>query len=119
MKQWENDLIEAKALAKESKKYLIINVHMGWCQWCLKFHEETLPSTEAQSVLENLVCLSALAEDADGKRTPNYYLAKAFRVYCYPMFIIFDAAGDEVGRFAGFYTPKGFVSQVNKVLSHK
>lgn len=116
MKQWECDLVEAKALAKEQNKYLFIHVHTGWCPWCLKFRMNTLPSPEAQAVLENLVCLSAEAEDGDRNRMANHYLAKAYRVHCYPMFIIFDASGDEVGRFAGFHTPRAFATQVEKIL---
>jgi thiol-disulfide isomerase/thioredoxin len=88
---------EAKALAAEQGKPLLIDFFATWCGPCKVFAKDAESDAEVMKALETVVLFKIDAEKGEG--TP---LAEAHGVQAFPTFVLATAAGDPIDRWVGY-----------------
>lgn len=102
---------EARALAKQEDKLLMIDFFTTWCGPCKKLDAVTWPDARVQRwLLENVI---AIKIDADqDARTKSLY-----EVDLYPSLVFTTPDGLELGRFKGFLSPEKFLGSARMLVA--
>lgn len=110
---WQTDFTEAKAIATQQKKPLMLYFTTDWCGWCKIMEKETFlkPSVIKQASGYIPVKLNA---EKEGKA-----LAAKYKVSAYPHFVFVDTDGAIKGEIPGFHDEVGFLSKVKSALAPK
>lgn len=96
---WRDWSDEVFAEAKASKKLVLLDLEAVWCHWCHVMEEQTY-SDPAVATLINKHFI-ALRVDQDSR--PD--LGTRYREYGWPATIVFNEAGTELAKRAGFVEP--------------
>lgn len=101
---------------KALKKYVVADFYTDWCGWCKVLDKTTFHDPAVEAFLaKNAVCMKVNSED--NKRGSS--LSEDFEVSGWPTVIIFDSAGREVDRNAGFMPAPQFLDWVRKTIPQK
>lgn len=105
-------LDEALKIAKDEKKYVLIDIYTDWCGPCKMMEREVFPRKDVgEYVNPNFVFIKCNAEKGEG---PS--IAKRFNVRGYPTYIILDIDGKTVHSFSGSRSPEGFIAILKGAL---
>jgi thiol:disulfide interchange protein len=101
---------DALAEARATRKLVFIDFWASWCPPCKRLERETFPHPDVQAELARMVSLSIDAESPAG-----IPLAEKYRVGGYPTLLVLGSDGAELGRFAGFLPPEGFLAKLAEI----
>jgi len=104
---------EAKALAAERDVPIVIDFFTDWCIYCKHFDRDLADaSTGLAADLEQVVFTSIDAEKGEGIE-----LAKTYGATGFPTYVVVDAEGELIGRWAGYGGPEHFRTNYETVLA--
>jgi len=105
----DGDLAEAKQLAKESGKLVMVDFKAEWCGPCKMLDRTTWSDGNViESVKEKAV---AIKIDVD----ENGDLASKYRIRSLPTIMFLDEEGKEIHRFIGYRDASGFLKELGRV----
>lgn len=121
--QWLTDLPKAQALAKESKKKVLVNfTGSDWCGFCIKLHKDVFDTKEFADYAEkNLVLVEidfpTKKAQSDELKKANKKLQDQFKVKGFPTVVILDSNGKKLGEEVGFGggEPKDCLAKLDKI----
>lgn len=103
-------LKDAVAKAKAENKMVFLDCYTSWCGPCKMMSSKIFPTQEVGDFMNpKFVSIKIDMEKGEG---PS--LVEKLQVSAYPTFIIFNADGNEVGRFLGGSDAAGFMECVTK-----
>lgn len=104
---------EARALAKEQNKYILVDAYTDWCYWCKVQDKETFSRDDVgEMVNANFVSVKINFEQGIG-----IDLAMKYRVQGYPTLLFFNPEGRLVGRVVGYNSdPAEWITEVQGML---
>ncbi|MDE6393746.1 MAG: thioredoxin family protein, partial [Duncaniella sp.] len=103
-------LKDAVAKAKAEGKMVFLDCYTSWCGPCRTMANKVFPTQEVGDFMNpKFVSIKIDMEKGEG---PS--LVEKLQVSAYPTFIIFNAEGNEVGRFLGGSDAAGFMERVTK-----
>ena len=101
---WDSALEEA---TKENRRVLL-ELYMDGCPHCMHLHNET----HADAGVVQEVNSKYIPVRLDGRK--NMDIVKKFNVTGAPTTLVFEADGQEVQRFPGYYSPTDYLKQLEK-----
>ena len=107
-------LPQAAAKAKKENKLVFVDCYTQWCGPCKKMARDIFPQAKVGKFMNERfvnVKIDMEASYAEG-------LTKEWQVSGYPTFIIFNADGEEIGRFMGGSDADGHCCSFCRGLSH-
>ncbi len=111
--QWQDDLEEAKTLAREEDKHVLAMFSAAWSAPCQALMSDVFPSPQVTSELEDWV---PVLLDADQQSE----LLTEHQVQSLPTFVVLDADGEERGRFVGGApTPESFLMRLEAAVDYE
>lgn len=103
-------LAEAIATAKAEKKNVFLDCYTSWCGPCKMMARDIFPQKKVGDYMNpKFVCIKIDMEKGEGPT-----LAQKLQVNAFPTFIVFNADGQEIGRFLGGSDADGFIDRVKK-----
>lgn len=87
-------LAEAKAMAKEQSKPLLIDFSAYWCPTCRRLDREVLSSNAVKQKINDQYIFVRVDSEADGTRD----LMKRYEIYGFPSLVVTDAEGRLIRR---------------------
>jgi thiol-disulfide isomerase/thioredoxin len=103
-------LAEAKTLAAELSKPILVDFFAEWCGPCKRFAAAKEEDADIRTALDGVVFLTIDSEKGDGVTH-----AQTYEVRVYPSFVLIDATGETIARWAG-YGKDGFIANLNESL---
>jgi thioredoxin-related protein len=105
-------LDQALAKAEKAEKPLLIKVGTDWCSACKAFDKAAESAGTVQTALrENAVLYQVDAEKGVGKD-----VAKSYRVWSYPTFILTNSHGQVLDRWMGFEDSESFLVSMTEAV---
>ena len=98
--------------AKQTKRYIILDLNAKWCHWC-HFMEKR---TYAHPDVRRMIHTGYLATKVDQDANPD--LATRYADWGWPATIIFDPEGNEVAKLRGFQRPSRMTAILYTILAH-
>ena len=98
---WLDDYVQALALARQTRRPLLIQFQTPGCVWCAKMDAETFASPDVIDLSRRFVCLRL--DDAE-----NAALCAHYGILEYPTTLFADTEGRAVGRLVGYIPPARF-----------
>jgi len=102
-------LEEARAMAAEAQKPLLVEFSTDWCVYCKVFAKDEETDDQVKAAVDGFVLYKIDAEKGDGIE-----LAKEYRIQGYPTFVAENAAGKTLDRWYG-YSKNMFLTQTAEV----
>lgn len=97
------DLAEAKKVAAEEDKYIVIKFYTDWCKWCKTLDTVVLVDSAAIDFFDNEMLLVKTNAEEDTA------LANEYNVRGFPTLVMIDAQGNEVDRLVGYLPTEDFL----------
>ena len=97
----------AKEIAADGSKPIIIDFYTDWCSWCKKFDKEQMTTAQAIDYFTNEVVMAKVNAEVDT------VLAKKFGVKGYPTFVLTSSSGDEIDRISGYLEIDEFIKTMS------
>jgi len=108
---WIKSYTQAQKKAKETNRFIFVDLFADWCGWCHKFEQDVIPSEAFQKVTDNMVLLRLNTEDqAEGTN-----ISRRYNVTSLPTFLVLDADGMVVGIIRGYQVPNDFATSIKDV----
>ena len=106
------DFDQAKALALQSNKPMIIDFYTDWCKWCRELDTTTFADSQVIAMSEDNIFVKINADkDSD--------LAQSYGIQGYPTIVIARPNGEEIDQIKGYVAPVDFRSEVQAYLQGK
>lgn len=107
---WE----EARQMASDQEKYILVDAFTDWCYWCKVQDKETFTREDVgEMVNENFIPVKINFEEGIGVD-----LAMKYRVQGYPTLLFFNPEGRLVGRTVGYNSnPEEWIKEVEGMLN--
>jgi thioredoxin-related protein len=118
---WETNLEQAIAEAKEEHKAVLVNfTGSDWCIWCKRLSDEVFQQKEFEEYAEENLILVKLdfprsIPQADETKLYNNTLAQKFGIEGFPTIIIINSEGKPVAKTG--YRPGGAANYVTHIKS--
>ena len=96
----------AAAIAEERGVPILVDFYATWCKPCKSFDADLESTPLLGQDLEGVAFTRLDAELEDS----GLELAETYDVHAYPSFILLDAAGEEIDRWAGYSTAEDFIA---------
>lgn len=119
---WNTDVHEAFQSARaQNKPVLIYFTGSDWCPWCRRLDKEILGTPVFASASAGWVLLKAdflrYGFQEESLRNQNERLMQIYGVQGFPMLILTDGKGNELGRVGYQRTsPEAFVAKLNAFI---
>lgn len=111
---WVPRLSEAKKLAAEGDKFIVVDVSADWCPPCQRMAREVYPDPQFQEFTRSQVFMLVDAyKDPEGQRLSN-----RFRVKSFPTILVLDAQGREIDRLTGGRGTQGLIESLSRIFEH-
>ena len=107
MAPFVRDFDQAKEMAAEGNKPIIIDFYTDWCVWCKKFDKEQMTTSQAMDYFTNDVVMAKVNAEVDT------VLAKEFGVKGYPTFVLTSSSGEEIDRISGYLPIDEFIKTMS------
>ena len=104
-------LEKAQVKAANTGKKILIFGYAEWCGYCLKTRKETFPDSTVLAAVSKFyipVQLDAESETEiifNGKKMPEYELARYLRLNSFPIHYFLSSTGEIIGAQPGFIEP--------------
>ena len=82
-----------------------------WCPSCIELDKKTWPDSAVRAELNRFIPVKL---DFSSKTEESESVRKKYDVLGYPTVILFDSAGHELTRFAGYKPPEEVVQLLRK-----
>lgn len=109
---WYTDLEEGQAVALAQDRVVMIDAWAEWCTACDELEEKTFLHPDVRPLLDNLVLVKL---DFTRKTPELVALRREMKIMGMPTVIFRSPDGSELGRFAGFKGPEGFIEMINQI----
>lgn len=109
-----NRFDKALALAKQTKKYIVVDFYTDWCHWCKVMDEKTYGDKGIQAQLNKSFILVKLDAESpkpliiDGRSVSEAQIAAMFKVNTYPTTWFMTADGKPIAPVKGYVPPERF-----------
>jgi thioredoxin-related protein len=119
---WSKDFKGGLAKAKAEKKRVLVDfTGSDWCGWCVKLDREVFSQPEFKEyAAKNLVLVEVdfprTKAQPEEQKAQNKALAEKYSIRGYPTVLVFDAAGEKIGKLG--YMPGGpqaFIEALEKL----
>lgn len=101
-------LAQAKAMAKEQNKPLLIDFSAYWCPTCRRLDRDVLSNSAVKQKIHNHYVFVRLDSEADGTRD----LMKHYGIYGFPSLIVTDAEGRVIRRIPTEFDVERFLQSL-------
>jgi uncharacterized protein YyaL (SSP411 family) len=108
-REWNEKLFRD---AKQTKRYIVLDLNARWCHWCHFMEKRTYAHPEVRRVID----AGYLAVKVDQDANPD--LASRYGDWGWPATIIFDPDGKEVIKLQGFQRPSRMYGVLYTILAH-
>lgn len=110
----EGSWAEARQMASDQEKYILVDAYTDWCYWCKVQDKETFTREDVgEMVNEKFVSVKINFEKGIGVD-----LAMKYRVRGYPTLLFFTPQGQLVGRVVGYNSdPADWMEEVGEMLN--
>ncbi|MFP2995476.1 thioredoxin family protein [Spongiivirga sp. MCCC 1A20706] len=108
---WKNDLIEAKKIALQQNKLLLLDFTAVWCAPCRKMDKFLWESKEMEKIDNNFIYVKI---DIDHQP----HLKKEFEISSIPVVHIIDAAGNRIWSKKSFTKSSDYTKILRQFPSH-
>ncbi|MGI9478397.1 MAG: DUF255 domain-containing protein [Hyphomicrobiaceae bacterium] len=98
--------------AKQTKRYIILDLNARWCHWCHFMEKRTYAHPEIRRIIDTGYLATKVDQDA------NPDLASRYGDWGWPATIIFDPNGKEVTKLQGFQRPSRMYHILYTILAH-
>jgi len=99
---------QAVQKALSTGKLLFLDCYTSWCGPCKMMANTVFPQERVGNFMNpKYVCIKMDMEKGEGPE-----LAKKWQISAYPTFIVFNSAGQEIGRFLGGCKAEEFIGKV-------
>ena len=109
--KWEDDWERAFERANAEDKPVLVNFYAEWCVWCKHLETVTFRDEKVAAMLSEAVVPLNIDIDRDDKD-----LVRDHEIQAPPTIVVFDGAGEELGRIPGYLPPSSFLTVVEKIL---
>ncbi|KAB2814520.1 DUF255 domain-containing protein [Phaeocystidibacter luteus] len=107
--EWSSDIFER---AEQEGKLVLLHLEANWCHWCHVMERETYSDEEVvEFVNANFIAVHADQDD-------HPILGNRYRAYGWPAIILFNTAGAEVNKIAGYRGPDRFMSILKNAVNN-
>jgi thioredoxin-related protein len=107
---WRDNWNSALEEAKKENRRILLELYMDGCPHCMRLHHETHADAKvAQEVNSKFIPVRL-----EGRRHMD--IVKQFNVTGAPTTLVFEADGQELHRFPGFYSPVDYLKQLEQVV---
>ncbi|MFH2037423.1 MAG: thioredoxin family protein [Candidatus Zixiibacteriota bacterium] len=108
-------LEQAKVMAKEKSKRILMEFGREDCEYCQKAEDEFKTNRLIKESLDKVIHIKLNVALSD-----QYEIAKQYKVgYTYPVYIMTTPNGEVLNRWTGFYGANRFLTDFNRVLLSK
>ena len=98
--------------AKQTKRYIVLDLNARWCHWCHFMEKRTYAHPEIRRIIDTGYLATKVDQDA------NPDLASRYGDWGWPATIIFDPDGKEVTKLQGFQRPSRMYHILFTILAH-
>ena len=110
-KMWLTDYTEAKKIAANQNKPILISFHTSWCGWCKKMKADVYSDQDfCDFATEKLVLLLL-----DGDKDTD--LVAKFGIQGYPSYVIQNSKGETLKSFSGYMKTDKFISTIKQATN--
>ena len=103
---WDSALEEAKKVDRR----ILLELYMDTCPHCMRLHNETHTDDKVVQELNS----KYIPVKLEGRQHMD--IVKKFNVTGAPTTLLFSPEGEELHRFAGYYSPLEYLEQLEKAL---
>ena len=107
---WQEWSPTAFEQAKREKRFVILDLHAGWCHWCHVMDETTYRDPRVVKLIAERFVPVGVDQDS----RPD--LANRYEDYGWPATIVFDAEGNEIVKRRGYRTPDEMASMLQAII---
>ena len=104
---WSEEVFE---LAKEQKRFVLLDLGAVWCHWCHVMEDITYRDPEVIRLLRS----HYIAVRVDQDSRPD--LSNRYEDYGWPATIVFDADGTEIVKRQGYIPPRPMASMLQAII---
>lgn len=113
--KWYRSYNEAAKAAKESKKWILVDVYTDWCHWCTRLDQDVYSNLKIKAFLNrSFICVKADAEKGDGVAIKEKYGVDGF-----PCTLILAPNGKLKGRIDGYVPLNEFPGRIVQILQSR
>jgi thioredoxin-related protein len=105
---------DAKQLASETGRPILLKVGTSWCQYCKKFDADCVSDATLKAALDEKVVLLPI----DAEKGEGVDIARMYSVHDFPTFILADSHGELMDRWNGYYMPDKFVGDLSAAVEN-
>ncbi|MFR9650791.1 MAG: thioredoxin family protein [Rikenellaceae bacterium] len=103
---------EIYTLAKESNKFVFVDLYADWCPPCKAMERDVFSREDiGQFMGKHFVCAKYNIDNQLGKDLASQYVVRSI-----PTFLIFDQGGKLMGRLTGGMSPEDLKSSLLKII---
>ncbi len=110
--KWYTDFKEACALAKKTKRLVMVDFQTDWCHWCRVLEKEVYTTDEFKKQSKFFVFCKIDAEKGEG-----IDLAARYKISAYPICKFIKPDGTEVHESVGYKPTAAFIAEMNTAKS--
>ena len=111
--KWEPFSQEKIGEAAQSGKPVVAYFYAAWCSSCYRLREKTFSNPQVVQVLDRYVRLKADLSYRSSEKTIE--VSRLYQIQGVPTVILFDAQGNQAGRFSGFIPPDQFLKFLKRI----
>jgi uncharacterized protein YyaL (SSP411 family) len=108
--EWSDDVFSK---AKQSKRFVLLDLEAIWCHWCHVMDE----STYKNPAIIKLVNSQFIPVKVDQDSRPD--LSNRYDDYGWPATVVFDSDGKERAIWSGYFSPQEMLPMLRSALKEK
>ncbi len=110
---WLESLPEAVAEAKETGRYILVDLYAEWCGWCHKLESSVFSTPAFREYAKDFVLLRVDTEDGG----EGSLLKARYNAHSLPTLLVLDADMVRVGAVSGFAPMPEYVSYIQEQIN--
>ncbi|MCP4580869.1 MAG: thioredoxin family protein [candidate division Zixibacteria bacterium] len=104
---------QAKALAAQSGKPIILEFVKSECEYCSQMAQDVINRKDLQSALDRVVHISMNFKGDEGSKIADQYTVGIY----FPVFFLLNSQGEIIKRWTGYTTVERFVGELNAAMN--
>jgi len=106
---WSDDLF---ARAQNEKRFILLDMEAVWCHWCHVMDETTYADAEVSGAIAANFIPVKIDQDA------HPALSARYEDWGWPATVVFDAEGNELGKWRGYIEPATFLAALREIVAN-